>query len=850
VERKLLYVEPVPEQAQRTLERSRRPDAVENAWLAISTLPRYETIRQDLEEVLARNETVRRLRSLVDQIESAAAALDSAGAPAAKLLPGQWVDMDTPELLAVFGRGYLTYHRLKIAGVTDDLAALLLAHFAVESGSAYDRSLRFLVRVWRDSEYGPGSPLALERGKADRENRFLLDFDVSYRIRRLRYLKRMVEEGICAGNRTQLGREIADKVTARLRDHFFQELRAIARGLTLPYRTLRRLGAAAEDLAVLGDLSALRKALELDPSERSARAALRDRGALVDEAARRVRTRYRAGFEKAGAEILALLDPGSAPNTGAALARELVRDVYDRFEDYDSITFPILKDGGVGELSAVEITRISPLDATRLSDESAGGRPKLRGTTLGNFGAFLDRGWRENDMLWGRLDGAERILTALLPSQCDRPLREQLIDEAHDLILREEMDRLLPASCAPPRERFAQFTAAQRTEPHRDLSARSIARSATVIGGMLDRIARDRRWEGLPFASLTRAGRLLWGLVEVAMPRSLNELFLQHWIKLLYLVEAALIVVGFLVPEAQALGVKLLLWTLAAHLAAALIRDYLLESRRATYAVASLAALALLALTAVGALEVWNVASSTRTARDLLGPWWPARLTGLIGAATLIMGWWMDRQPARLQYGAGERPAAPAIALEFAATAAEVHSIAGEVWHPNRRVFLAIREAAAWFTSGCALAFLGLAALAWRAGHGFTGSALAAAALLTVWFEWRQSRAIGRALGKPLAALDPPRFAPLAFAKWSSCFAALAAAALLSLSRAAHTGGSLWLEASGAIAALGAAAGFAGLLSKRLRLGLLPLAGIGLVLSLALWSLLLIAAPESLYLPR
>ena len=35
---------------------------------------------------------------------------------------------------------------------------------------------------------------------------------------------------------------------------------------------------------------------------------------------------------------------------------------------------------------------------------------KLRGVTAHHFGGFFRRQWRENDYLWGRLDGAERLL--------------------------------------------------------------------------------------------------------------------------------------------------------------------------------------------------------------------------------------------------------------------------------------------------------------------------------------------------------------------------------------------------------------------------------------------------------
>ena len=38
---------------------------------------------------------------------------------------------------------------------------------------------------------------------------------------------------------------------------------------------------------------------------------------------------------------------------------------------------------------------------------------KLDGVSISHFGAFFDRSWRENDYLWGRLDGAELAIRLL-----------------------------------------------------------------------------------------------------------------------------------------------------------------------------------------------------------------------------------------------------------------------------------------------------------------------------------------------------------------------------------------------------------------------------------------------------
>jgi hypothetical protein len=141
--------------------------------------------------------------------------------------------------------------------------------------------------------------------------------------------------------------------------------------------------------------------------------------------------------------------------TGYSTAvRAVLRHYYLHYDDYDMLTFPILYNSGVGEASYVEVVRFSPDDATKLIDETnitrgevsehdssvqADSAPKtfrcskLAGAAFGHFGAFLNRQWRRNDILWGRLDGAERIISTLLP---DRPAEAgRLIGEAQAAIV-------------------------------------------------------------------------------------------------------------------------------------------------------------------------------------------------------------------------------------------------------------------------------------------------------------------------------------------------------------------------------------------------------------------------------
>jgi len=81
---------------------------------------------------------------------------------------------------------------------------------------------------------------------------------------------------------------------------------------------------------------------------------------------------------------------------------------YLGFPFYDVATLPLSRREGLDEFNPVKIDRISPDDA--LSIRGGGTAATLRGIEFYNFGAFFSRDYRENDYLWGRLHGAERMI--------------------------------------------------------------------------------------------------------------------------------------------------------------------------------------------------------------------------------------------------------------------------------------------------------------------------------------------------------------------------------------------------------------------------------------------------------
>jgi len=143
-----------------------------------------------------------------------------------------------------------------------------------------------------------------------------------------------------------------------------------------------------------------------------------------------------------------------------------------------------------------------------------------------------------------------------------------------------------------------------RPEP----TLRSAARATTVIGKMLEALS-DKHDRGARVAPwVTRFGRIFWGLVEVAVPRSMPNILIHHWLKLLYLFEALLIVGGILFASdsVRDLGWKALGLTLAVQLVILILTDLMLgriDKWKRTKAAIILVVVVLLLL---GIYEVWQ----------------------------------------------------------------------------------------------------------------------------------------------------------------------------------------------------------------------------------------------------
>ncbi|WP_312429316.1 patatin-like protein [Achromobacter sp.] len=318
--------------------------------------------------------------------------------------------------------------------------------------------------------------------------------------------------------------------------------------------------------------------------------------------------------------------------------RKFISEYYLFFDSFDQISFPLYYDSGAGEPAFVDVVRVSPRDATALVDERDGER-KLDGTALANFGAFLDKRWRRNDVLWGRLDGAERLIHSLLPMNDAPTIRicEELTKLAQQAILRESMgaDRtqaLLqaiqnelakddPKRCeelmatlksalldSELMQHMRKRKVAHGPEPKATLD--SIARGVSVCGKVLEGAAQERGVEGGASGArwLARIGLFFHGLLLVSLPRTWQNNWAQWVVGALYVFEIILLGLSLLIgsQDMRMLAVTAFLITGAAHIVCAIIHDVGLGRRRWRRGAVTRAAAALLLLSVVGAASAFR----------------------------------------------------------------------------------------------------------------------------------------------------------------------------------------------------------------------------------------------------
>lgn len=444
VRRWLLSVDPDPKSLAGKPAPGPEPGFDQVLGAAVASIPRYQSIASDLEDLEAHNASVKRIERAILGLEASLAGSEE---PAA-LGPG-------------FGA---TYRELRRRALSRRLAEQLNEAVRPANRKEFDPEATEAALAEGAYREAVEQEEASRRETPDPAEADALARDPAFQLRRIYYLIKLLG---MSGDTSPDSREAASAARERLWEAFER----ISKGLW------ESLG--AEELP-LGDGSTLDAHGEAFEEARkrvsSGWGALISIGAAVDDALRKALE---------GVAVVLPAGPGSEGEEGTVTVP--LRDVYEGFYARDLFLLSVEAGGGVRFRDVVNHAQISPESATATKVEPG---LKLAGDTAGHFGGFLDREWRVNDARWGRLDAGEVIIRAILAEA--PPARQE---EAIEALCREILGEDCPEALESPdwRQHLAQHAIGGATMRDLDPERRTglIFRAAVVARAMLSRASSD-----------------------------------------------------------------------------------------------------------------------------------------------------------------------------------------------------------------------------------------------------------------------------------------------------------------------------------------------------------------------
>ncbi len=405
--REIIYLEPdpgaplpeVPDVA------GAEPPFAKTIWAARVTIPQHTPLVAVLDELETMNGAIAEVGAIVEATQDKVlACLDTAELSSAELSGTTDYDGVTGNGAKVrdaagqlTGRlGYATYCRLRAQGMAESFGKSLAEElrFPADSNQANFMVAVFCAWARQRGAWGAADPASLEAQ--------LGAIDVPFRLRRAEFVLQAVNalfDGAAAAKQAQL---VAMKSAC-------WDLLTRLRGQQ------QQVAAATRDQAatMFGPRALTQDGYLAAPDAFAAREA----GALGQLYQACVTQAGQVGVKGSSQllwEALASNTSDWDPDSRAALLGR-----YVGFPVWDSIIFPVIALAKLPQLTPVTVQRFSPLDATCLQAVDSQGTPKtdptakLDGVSISHFGAFFDKSWRENDYLWGRLDGAELAMRLL-----------------------------------------------------------------------------------------------------------------------------------------------------------------------------------------------------------------------------------------------------------------------------------------------------------------------------------------------------------------------------------------------------------------------------------------------------
>ena len=440
VKRRLLYLEPDPGSGGGAAPGGGAPSPIATVLASISGLPREEPVLDDILEVNRHNERVLRIQEIVETSfepirkrieEIVGTELDRLTHEQSPADIVQWRTRINEDAKVAAGFAYPTYLRSKVSFVVDSFARTIcrLSDFPEDSNQA--TFVRGVVRSWADTHLrrdAAGRP-----APADDLVAFLRTFDLAYRARRLRFATDGLSAWyVHAGEPGYPTRAQLDEGKRMLWE---------ARELLVAAMDGRELftNMTADVLGLFAQAPVDAWIEEGRGPAGYAAARADELAGLKQEFGEALDARLAGTAETLYTRLFGLSE-GWAPERRADL---LVR--YLGFPYWDVLLFPLQSVADAGERDTIDVVRMSPHDAKLLPPLDPEKPKQLAGFETMHFGAFFDRAGRENDYLWGRLDGAERLIGLVVGAGFTDDERTAWCRKAFAAIVEEEDDALAKA---------------------------------------------------------------------------------------------------------------------------------------------------------------------------------------------------------------------------------------------------------------------------------------------------------------------------------------------------------------------------------------------------------------------
>lgn len=406
VDRRFVYIDPSPDHMRIAPRGGRTVGFFSAIFGSLSSIPREQPIRDNLEMLERQSRQRARLRTIVEalrpEIEETVEGLFGRtlffDRPSARRLTS-WRHKAQQSAAERSGFAYHSYAQTKLAGIVASLAELI--HEAAPQSAP---ASKIETALWTHlTQTGLGDLSGNHGGATEQAIVFFRTHDIAFRIRRLKLLARRLT------HEWELGEDVSLAAREAARDAVYR-----AQALYQGRETAEGMGPGFAETAAV---------------------AMVDPGAVLAAIAAR---RDLVGLDlQVDSMLVAALESMDKP-----LRRRFLH-AYLGFPFYDIATLPLLQGEGMNEFDSIKVDRISPDDATSI--RKGGTFACLRGVEFFNFGAFFSRAYRENDYLWGRLHGAERMID-LIASTVEVSLPEPVIRafkrDAFLAILEEEEGRL------------------------------------------------------------------------------------------------------------------------------------------------------------------------------------------------------------------------------------------------------------------------------------------------------------------------------------------------------------------------------------------------------------------------